>query len=178
MSLTLVIGGTRSGKSAHAERLALDAGGPVRYVATADPDVDVGASMAERIRRHVARRPSDWETVVADDDLAGVVHGVTLIDGLGMWIAGVLHRDTAEVAAEIERLIDASRESKVIVVAEEAGQGMLPLDSLARRWLDLLGESVQRLSDAAERVDYVVAGRALTLPAIADRHDLDREQSS
>jgi adenosyl cobinamide kinase/adenosyl cobinamide phosphate guanylyltransferase len=175
VSLTLVIGGTRSGKSAHAERLALDAGGPVRYVATADPEDE---SMSQRIREHLARRTSDWETVVANDDLAGLVHGVTLIDGLGTWIAGVLHRDAGDVAAKVERLIEASREATVIVVAEEAGQGMLPLDPLARRWLDLLGESVQRLSEAAERVDYVVAGRALTLPAIASRQDRDPEQSS
>jgi adenosylcobinamide kinase / adenosylcobinamide-phosphate guanylyltransferase len=161
MSLTLVIGGIRSGKSAHGERLALAAGGPVRYIATADPGDE---SMSQRIRDHLARRPSDWETVVANDDLAGTVHGVTLIDGLGTWIAGVLHRGTGDAAAEVERLIEASRGARVIVVAEEAGQGMLPLDPLARRWLDLLGESVQRLSHAADRVDYVVAGRALTLP--------------
>lgn len=178
MSLTLVIGGTRSGKSAHAERLALALGGPVRYVATADPDDE---SMAERIRAHAGRRPSDWETIVAGDDLAGTVRGMTVIDGLGAWIGGVLHRGTDDVVAEVQRLVVAAREADVIVVAEEAGQGMLPLDSLARRWLDLLGESVQRLSDAADRVDYVVAGRPLTLTAplasqsSALRHHGDRD---
>ncbi|MBV9818468.1 MAG: bifunctional adenosylcobinamide kinase/adenosylcobinamide-phosphate guanylyltransferase, partial [Solirubrobacterales bacterium] len=160
MSLTLVLGGTRSGKSAHAERLAVAAGGPVRYVATADPG---DGSMDERIRAHVARRPAGWETVVAAGDLAATVAGTTLIDGLGTWIGGVLHRGEGDVAVEIERLIDAARQAAVIVVAEEAGQGMLPLDALSRRWLDLLGESVQRLSDAAERVDYVVAGRSIAL---------------
>jgi histidinol-phosphate aminotransferase len=162
VSLTVVVGGTRSGKSAHAERLALSAGGPVRYVATADPG---DGSMAERIRAHAARRPAEWTTVVAGDDLAGTIGSTTLIDGLGTWIGGVLHRDQADVAVEIGRLIEASRSAHVIVVAEEAGQGMLPLDALSRRWLDLLGEAVQRLSDAAERVDYVVAGRAVPLVA-------------
>jgi hypothetical protein len=59
-------------------------------------------------------------------------------------------------------VIECARRSDVIVVAEEAGQGLLPLDSVSRAWLDQLGEAVQRLSAAAERVDYV--RRSLQLP--------------
>ncbi len=161
MSLTLVIGGTRSGKSAHAERLALAAGASVRYIATADASDE---SMRERIDAHVERRPASWETVVAGDDLAGTLaaEGVSLVDGLGTWIAGVLHRG-GDVRAETERLVTAVPGAEIIVVAEEAGQGMLPLDPLSRTWLDLLGESVQRLSAVADQVDLVVAGRVITL---------------
>jgi histidinol-phosphate/aromatic aminotransferase/cobyric acid decarboxylase-like protein/adenosyl cobinamide kinase/adenosyl cobinamide phosphate guanylyltransferase len=161
VTLTLVIGGTRSGKSAHAERLALTTGGPVRYVATADL---TDGTMSERIRAHVQRRPATWETVVAGEHLARTVAraGVSLIDGLGTWIAGALHRGT-DVPAEIERLIAASAAAEVIVVAEEAGQGMLPLERISRTWLDRLGEATQRLSAVADRVDYVVAGRVIDL---------------
>lgn len=164
MSLTLVIGGTRSGKSAHAERLALATGGQVRYVATADPD---DQSMADRIGRHRARRPASWETVDAGDALADAIAPgcVSLIDGLGVWIAGALDRNGGGVADELERVIERSRQADVIVVAEEAGQGLLPLDAVSRRWLDQLGEAVQRLSAEADRVEYVVAGRPLSLAA-------------
>ena len=60
--LTLYLGGTRSGKSARAEAEALQSGGPVLYVATAEarPDDD---AMTERIRRHRARRPASWRTL-------------------------------------------------------------------------------------------------------------------
>ncbi|HEY5316385.1 MAG TPA: bifunctional adenosylcobinamide kinase/adenosylcobinamide-phosphate guanylyltransferase [Solirubrobacteraceae bacterium] len=165
MTLTLVIGGTRSGKSLHAERLALATGLPVRYVATADAS---DPSMAPRIAAHVARRPAGWSTARADDDLVGALgsDGISLIDGLGVWIAGVLFRSqgTAEhIGRQVEGLIEAAARTEVIVVAEEAGQGLLPADAESRAWLDLLGESVQRLSAAAERVEYVVAGRAITL---------------
>ncbi len=162
MTLSLVIGGTRSGKSAHAERLALATGAQVRYVATADSS---DQSMADRIRLHVDRRPSWWETVEPGDQLARALslEGVSLIDGLGTWIAGMLHRTGRGVLPEIERVVQASRRADVIVVAEEAGQGMLPLDAVSRAWLDQLGEAVQRLSAAADRVDYVVAGRAIPL---------------
>ncbi len=161
MSLTLVLGGTRSGKSAHAEALALATTLPVRYVATADPE---DRSMSDRIAGHVARRPTGWETLVAGADLAATVliGGVTLIDGLGVWIAG---QDCRAVYAAIDRLIVASRQAEVIVVAEQAGEGMLPLERGAREWLDTLGAATQRLSSEASQVDYVVAGRPLRLPA-------------
>ena len=161
MSLILVIGGTRSGKSAHAERLAALAGRPVRYVATADPG---DPSMAGRIAAHAARRPAEWETVQAGDDLAAAVatDRVTLLDGLGVWIAGALHRGI-DPGAAIDGVIAAADPAEVIVVAEEAGQGLMPIDSVSRAWLDALGAATQRLSAAAERVDLVVAGRTIRL---------------
>jgi histidinol-phosphate/aromatic aminotransferase/cobyric acid decarboxylase-like protein len=188
VSLALVIGGTRSGKSAHAERLALASGLPVRYVATADGS---DPSMARRIAQHVARRPGAWTTVEAGDDLAAAVDAANascvLVDGLGTWIAGALHRAGAfegspdagvlervgeTVRVEVERLATGS--GSLIVVAEEAGNGLLPPDAVSRAWLDLLGEATQRLSDAADSVYLVVAGRsiALTPPAAADANGL------
>ena len=155
MSLTLVIGGTRSGKSAHAERLALATGAPVRYIATATAEAG-DRSMADRIRRHRARRPASWETVEAGDALAGAIDSgyVSLIDGLGVWIAGARHRHRG---------------------------GSAGLARVLARALDALGEAVQCLSAAAERVDYVVAGHPIALsahpaPAIEGlRHHGDRD---
>jgi len=204
MSLTLVIGGTRSGKSAHAERLARATGLPVRYVATADAG---DPAMAERIAVHAARRPADWATVEANGSLAGALGGrdageCVLLDGLGVWIAGALHRAGAfgggaagapapvgaesdaaastpadagpagdslaaardAVLAEVDALARAAAgPDPLIVVAEEAGHGLLPADAGSRAWVDLLGEAVQRLAGAADRVELVVAGRALAL---------------
>lgn len=164
MGLTLVLGGTRSGKSAYAEGLARASGLPVRYVATAD---EGDASMAARIAAHASRRPSGWETVVADDDLAARLGGGTcaLIDGLGAWIAGVMHRG-GDVRGHVAAFADAATRTRgpVIVVAEQAGAGLLPPDSLSREWLDLLGESTQALAAVAVRAVLVVAGRAIELP--------------
>jgi histidinol-phosphate/aromatic aminotransferase/cobyric acid decarboxylase-like protein/adenosyl cobinamide kinase/adenosyl cobinamide phosphate guanylyltransferase len=181
MSLTLVLGGTRSGKSRHAERLAAASGRPVRYVATAD---GADPAMAERVREHAARRPPEWTTVEAGEALAAAVREAgpgrcVLLDGLGGWIAGVLHEagafdggleDSAlgrlreKVRAQVAAVAEASAEgAAVIVVAEEAGQGVLPPDRASRAWLDLLGESVQLLGARADRVELVVAGRALSL---------------
>ena len=180
MGLTLVLGGTRSGKSAHAERLAHASALPVRYVATADSG---DAGMAARIDAHAARRPQDWETVVAGERLtAAVCEGragrCVLLDGLGTWIAGVMHRAgafesgaaaSAQALAVVRHEVDAlaraaaAAPESTIVVAEQAGQGVLPADAGSRAWLDALGEATQRLSAVAERVVLVVAGRPLEL---------------
>jgi histidinol-phosphate/aromatic aminotransferase/cobyric acid decarboxylase-like protein/adenosyl cobinamide kinase/adenosyl cobinamide phosphate guanylyltransferase len=180
MTLTLVTGGTRSGKSARAEALAAATGRPVRYVGTADPTDE---SMAARIEAHVARRPAGWTTVQAPSQLADVLApddgSCVLVDGLGVWIAGALGAggafgaDTGEAAegvrkavlADLDALVSAAAHNgrDVIVVAEEAGQGVLPGDRGSRVWLDLLGESVQCLAARAQRVELVVAGRPVAL---------------
>ncbi len=180
MSLTLVIGGTRSGKSAHAERLALASGLPVRYVATADGG---DPAMAERISAHAARRPVGWTSVEGGarhaDALADAEGTCVLVDGLGVWIAGAMHvgEDVLAQIDELLRVADATPAAEVIVVAEQAGEGVLPADGISRAWLDTLGEATQRLAERAASVELVVAGRALSLagsprPA-ADAGDVD-----
>jgi precorrin-6B C5,15-methyltransferase / cobalt-precorrin-6B C5,C15-methyltransferase len=180
MTLTLVTGGTRSGKSARAEALAAATGRPVRYIATADP---ADPSMGARIAAHVARRPAGWATVQAPPRLADALDpddgSCVLVDGLGGWLAcaleagGAFETGAGETAARVREAVLADLDAlgaaaarigrDVIVVAEEAGQGMLPGDRGARVWLDLLGESVQRLAARAQRVELVVAGRPVAL---------------
>jgi histidinol-phosphate/aromatic aminotransferase/cobyric acid decarboxylase-like protein len=88
-----------------------------------------------------------------------------LVDGLGTWIArmGCAPFRVPESVAALARAASASADP-VIVVAEQAGEGLLPADPLARAWLDLLGEATQALADVADRALLVVAGRALELP--------------
>lgn len=189
--LVLVLGGTRSGKSEIAERLAIEIGKPVRYVATAPsgPDGD-----AERLTLHRARRPAAWETVELRglDALAPVVRdavGTTtiLIDGLGAWLAGALHDaglldddgtepdpasgiDGASVIAGVQPAVTAladaaaAREGLTIVVGEEAGMAPVAATRGTRRWVDLLGAAHQALAARADRVVLAVAGRTIELP--------------
>lgn len=168
MSLTLILGGTRSGKSARGEALAAATGLPVTYLATADP---ADASMAERIAAHAARRPADWRTVVVGASLPVRGDGCLLLDGLGVWVARV---QPPAVEAGVEALIAASAARPVIVVAEEAGLGLLPADPAACAWLDTLGEAVGRLATAADRVELVIAGRPLTLVSEAEPREHQR----
>ncbi|MGI8810197.1 MAG: bifunctional adenosylcobinamide kinase/adenosylcobinamide-phosphate guanylyltransferase [Acidimicrobiales bacterium] len=159
MSVTLVLGGARSGKSAVAERRA--GAGPVTYVATAVPDPD-DDDMAARIAAHRARRPSTWETVEAEE-LVATVHtcsGTMLVDSLTAWVARA-----PDFAVDAGALCSAlrDREGDAIVVSDEVGLGVHPSSEPGRRFRDALGLVNQAVAGVADDVLFVVAGRVLRL---------------
>jgi histidinol-phosphate/aromatic aminotransferase/cobyric acid decarboxylase-like protein/adenosyl cobinamide kinase/adenosyl cobinamide phosphate guanylyltransferase len=186
VTTTIVLGGTRSGKSARAEDLAGATGRPVVYVATGTPS---DAELAARIDDHRRRRPASWATVETVD-LAGSLRdapdGATvLIDDLEGWLVERMTRaglwTDAEVVALDDRarrawddILDAAtawstlarcRSGDTIVTAGQTGWGPTPPSASTRRWLDLHGDVLQTLTAAADAVELVVAGRPLPLVA-------------
>jgi adenosyl cobinamide kinase/adenosyl cobinamide phosphate guanylyltransferase len=160
--IVVVLGGTRSGKSAVAERIAATLAGPVTYVATAIVGDD--RDFAARVAAHRDRRPDDWHTVEAPDDLPcclAETTGTVLVDSTGTWIAG--HPD---FAADIDAFCRAcaDRDGDTVLVAEEVGLAVHPPTDVGRRFVDALGECNRRLAAVADRVLLVVAGRAIELP--------------
>ncbi len=168
--ITLVIGGTRSGKSGLAARIAAADQTPVTVVV---PTVVDDENFAQRVRAHQARRPASWTTVECGPDLPAAVRaaaGPVLIDSLGSWIAG-----TEGFAVDTPALLDAlrSRSAPTVVVTEEVGFSVHPPTEAGRRFADELGALNVAVADAAERVLLVVAGRAIRLesldPVLGDR---------
>jgi len=116
------------------------------------------------------------------DALADAAGVCVLVDGLGPWIATAMYRagasgDSAaglarvreELLVELDIAVQSMRSAgAAIVVAEQAGDGVLPGDPMSRAWLDVLGEATQRIADRAERVELVVAGRALMIAGQVD----------
>jgi adenosylcobinamide kinase/adenosylcobinamide-phosphate guanylyltransferase len=165
--LTLVLGGTRSGKSTYAEWLAAEAAAssrlPVRYVATARSDPDDPAYLA-RIEAHRARRPDSWATIecASPADLPELLHcgEVVLMDSVGAWM--VRHPDFRVDLPALDAALDA-RGAPTVLVSEEVGWSVHPPTSLGRRYVDALGELNQHLAARADRAVLVVAGRVLEL---------------
>ena len=157
MSVTLIMGGARSGKSAVAERRA----GPdaVTYVATGLADAD-DDDMAARIAAHRARRPSTWTTVEAIDLVAAIrdSSGRLLVESLTTWVAQApdFTVDTAALCGVL-----AGHDGEVIVVSDEVGLGVHPSTEPGRRFRDALGLVNQAVAAVADDVWLVVAGRVL-----------------
>jgi adenosylcobinamide kinase / adenosylcobinamide-phosphate guanylyltransferase len=170
-TLTLVLGGVRSGKSRCAEQRAL-LHAPVTYLATAQVgDAEMAARIAAHQRRRAAFVPA-WRTVEEPWNIAALVagqrgDGCLLVEDLGLWLTNLLVGlpgrspcDDAAVRAEVGRLLAAieSAAGQIIVVSPEAGWGVVSVNVLARRFTDLVGEANQRLAAAAGDVFLCVAG--------------------
>lgn len=163
--IELVIGGARSGKSRHAEQLALAGGGPVVYVATGQA---LDAEMAERIAHHRQRRPAHWRTVEEPQDLAGALRredapGVcVLVDCLTLWLTNVLFAERMEAVEDLVAALPTLR-AHVVLVSNEVGWSIVPENALARRFRDEQGRLNQRVAAVADRVTLVAAGLPLCL---------------
>ena len=161
MSVTLLLGGARSGKSAVAERRA--GAGPVTYLATGVADGD--DDMAARIAAHRARRPSTWTTVEAVDLVTAIrdSSGRLRVDSLTTWVARA-----PDFSVDIPALsgVLAGHDGEVIVVSDEVGLGVHPSTEPGRRFRDALGLVNQAVADVADDVWLVVAGRVLRLDPV------------
>jgi adenosyl cobinamide kinase/adenosyl cobinamide phosphate guanylyltransferase len=170
MAITLVLGGTRSGKSELAESRGAGVGGRVTYVATGSPS---DADMAARIAAHRARRPTSWTTLEAGADLPNTlaaVDGTAVVDSLGTWVAA--HPDLAPDAAGLCRALG-GRAADTIVVSEEVGLGVHATTAAGRRFADALGELNRAIAELADEVLLVVAGRVLPLSRPGRRGPLE-----
>jgi adenosylcobinamide kinase / adenosylcobinamide-phosphate guanylyltransferase len=160
-SLTFLLGGARSGKSTHAEKLATALPAPWTYIATAETYDD---EMAERIALHRARRGEGWSTVDAPLDLADALRAApagkpVLVDCLTLWLSNQMlaEHDLDALSAELETVLSAPR-GPWFVVSNEVGLGIVPDNPLGRRFRDAQGRLNQHIAAAADRVLFMVAG--------------------
>jgi len=171
-SLTLVLGGVRSGKSAYARQRAADCGGRVLFVATAEPSDE---EMAARIQVHRAVRPASWHTLEVQGNVGPSIEGVSpapeiiLLDCMTMLAGRTLidlpepitsPRACAALGSEIDGLLVAYERSAArwIIVSNEVGMGIVPETPVGRAYRDMLGWGNQRLAQAADEVLLMVAG--------------------
>jgi adenosylcobinamide kinase/adenosylcobinamide-phosphate guanylyltransferase len=164
----LVLGGARSGKSAHAESLLASAES-VDYLAAAGvPDDD--PEWAARVAVHKLRRPASWRTVETADLAAELATdgSPALLDSVTSWLTRAMDdcdswsasNDDAALSAAIERFVAAWEASprQVVAVSDEVGSGVVPETASGRLFRDTLGTLNQRLAATAEEVYLVVAG--------------------
>jgi len=167
--LTLLLGGARSGKSALAVRMAAAGPLPITMVATGETLDD---EMAVRVAAHRLERPSSWATIEAPLDLGTALgstnaHGTVVVDCLTLWVANLVGAGCtdAEVTGRAGTVAAQAgeRPGRVIVVSNEVGSGIVPGDTLSRRYRDLLGRVNAVFADHATDAFLVVAGRVLPL---------------
>jgi adenosylcobinamide kinase/adenosylcobinamide-phosphate guanylyltransferase len=171
MALSILFGGARSGKSTIAAEIAARHEGDVVFIATAEARDD---EMARRIESHRAHRPADWVTIEEAIDLQAAMESapedaLVLVDCLTLWVSNLIEKGledpSIEDLAQSSAAAAAGRIADTIVVSNEVGSGIVPMNELARRYRDLMGRVNSIWAAAAHRSVLVVAGRVIPLHA-------------
>ncbi len=171
--LSLILGGSRSGKSQFAEEIAARSGKRVTYIATA---AIFDQEMAARVKLHRERRDKDWLTVEEEENVLEVLNQggkgeVFLLDCATVWLSNLLfyQQDMApdtpvqtiekQLMALVTNLAETTKRGlDLIVVSNEIGLGIVPEHYLGRLFRDLAGKANQLLAARADSVYLVVAG--------------------
>lgn len=168
MTVTLVLGGARSGKSGFAQKAAESAAGTGRPVLIATGQA-FDDEMAERIARHQADRDESWTTVEAPLELAAAIaalpaDAVAVVDCLTLWLSNQMlaEQDVEAACAELVAAV-AACPARLWLVSNEVGLGIVPETPLGRRFRDEAGRLNQRLAATVDEVYFVAAGLPLKM---------------
>lgn len=177
---TFIFGGARSGKSAHAERLALETGKSPVYIATAQAHDE---EMASRIAHHRERRDVIWTTVEEPLSIGAAIANwcsperIVLIDCLTLWLSNLLFTDlndypdvgsltpSARFHDEREHFLQALEQARgdLVIVSNEVGMGIVPQGAVSRWFVDEAGRLNQAVAARCERAVWIAAGLSLIL---------------
>ncbi len=192
MSIHLILGGARSGKSAYAEKLAIESSLPVTYIATAQIYDD---EFKARVQYHKDRRPTNWNLVEEPHFLSTALQAnihkaceasknprtkkCIIIDCLTLWLAQCIcpeclpvegvdwpaQREAflAELVKLQELFQDNNFQGKLILVSNEVGMGIVPLGEINRQFQDEQGRLNQAVAQIADKVSFIAAGLPITL---------------
>ncbi len=169
--IILITGGSRSGKSMYAQRIAESLSGTRTYIATC-PVID--KEMEDRVRKHQeARESASWQTIEEVTDLAGALRRskgseVILVDCLTLWINNLMYEaeqkkkylDEDMISARCEDVLGVCRNltGTVIFVANEVGMGIVPENPSSRLFRDLAGRCNQSMAAHADTAIFMVSG--------------------
>ncbi len=166
----LVTGGSRSGKSTYALNRALEAETPRAFIATAEA---FDEEMKDRIRRHQDERGDTFFSIEEPIDLAGAIKkiptgtNVALIDCLTVWLGNLMYKNGVqkEPYNEVYELIEVIKNPPcdIVIVTNELGSGIIPLDAMTRTYRDHAGWLNQDVAKVADEVVLVACGLPLKL---------------
>ena len=176
----LITGGARSGKSNFAQDMALQKGGNVLFVATAEAGDE---EMQRRIKKHKKSRPAEWATLETTGNIGNKIKqnvsdtNLVIIDCITMLINNIFSQyahQTEPINSELleKKVIDEinaltecmnSVSASFIIVTNEIGLGLVPADPSSRLFRDVLGKANQILANNADVVYLMVAGLPLRI---------------
>lgn len=174
MSIHLILGGARSGKSRYAEHCVSESAhqSNKHYIATA---IAFDEEMKARIAHHQQSRGDSWVEHECPTQLATLLtrfdsNDVVLVDCLTLWLNNVIYNegvtlDETQIQYRVTELVEAlnNTSAQVILVSNEVGLGVVPMGEVSRLFVDNAGWMNQAIAKVAEQVTFVAAGLPMTL---------------
>jgi adenosylcobinamide kinase / adenosylcobinamide-phosphate guanylyltransferase len=168
--MIFITGGARSGKSRHAQELALQQSSRPIYVATARQWDD---EFRQRVDRHRQERDERW-TVLEEEKQIGrlpLEGKVAVIDCVTLWLTNFfvdLKQDIEACLEEGKKEIDelARQDAVLIIISNEIGMGIHADTPSGRQFTDLQGWMNQYIAARADTVIFMVSGIPLTIKTI------------
>ncbi len=167
LHISFITGGTRSGKSSFAQRLAEARSPRPVYLATArvwDED------FRQRIRRHQEDRGAHWINIEEEKHLSETAtEGQTvLLDCVTLWLTNLFYDNGFDVEKTLQEAKEewqrfTAKEMDLIVVSNELGMGIHPMEESARKFADLQGWMNQHIAAMADEVYLMVSGIPFTI---------------
>ena len=164
--VTLITGGTRSGKSHFALQCAEKFNGKRIFIATAQP---FDEEMRQRIECHKRERGDRFTTIEAPFDLTIALRdipidvSVVLIDCLTVWTGNLLYKhenDLQNITTMFDEFTSALLQlrTNTVIVTNEVGMGVVPENAMARQFRDLAGSLNRKVAEIADEVFLCVCG--------------------
>lgn len=164
--IILITGGQRSGKSSHAEQLALSLSDRPVYIATAHVWDE---EFRERVRIHQERRGPQWTNIEEERYLGNIdISGrVAVIDCLTLWCTNFFYdtennreNNVSDSLEALEREFDkfTAQDATFIFVTNEIGSGGVSSSASQRHFTDLQGWMNQYVASHSDEVVLMVSG--------------------
>jgi len=166
--IILISGGIKSGKSEFAEYLASKEQN-VTYVALSE-NRPKDKNWNEKITIHKSRRPKSWKLIETEDiiPIIKVDKGVLLIDSLGGFIVNNLKKKEDEWNNSLNTLLNylAKYKSKIIIVGEQTGWGLVSEYEMGNLYIDRLGICLKEITKISKENWITINGKAIQLDKI------------
>ncbi len=162
-----VSGGQRSGKSRFAQEMVESLSSEPHYLATArcwDEE------FAKRIKRHQDDRGAHWVNIEEQRNISSLnLSGkVVMMDCVTLWITNIYvdnnydtEKSLAEAKEEWDRFIE--QDFTLVVISNEIGMGVIPMDSSTRAFVDLQGWINQYIAASADSAYTLISGIPLKI---------------
>ncbi len=165
--IILITGGQRSGKSSHAEKMALSLSDNPVYMASSRVWDE---EHKKRIEIHKARRSNKWQTIEEEKQFSNhnIEERVVLIDCVTLWATNFFFDLQADVQTSLQALkseFDKFTQQKAtfIFVSNEIGMGEMSMNANQRKFADLQGWINQYIASKADEVYLMISGIPLKI---------------